>query len=32
MKWKALEFTCVNYKPENLRNKEVYVLTEIDDL
>ncbi|CAK72860.1 unnamed protein product, partial (macronuclear) [Paramecium tetraurelia] len=31
-KWKALEFTCVNYKPENLRNKEVYVLTEIDEL
>lgn len=27
-----MEFITVAYKPENPKNKEVYVLTEIDDL
>ena len=31
-KWKKLEFMTVAYKPENPKNKEVYVLSEIDDL
>ena len=27
-----MEFVTVPYKAENLKNKDVYVLTEIDDL